>query len=51
MKLRFCAVGGIMSREAKHGNYIEPKEVGLNVSVKKEVSITYSILFLPSIAV
>ena len=34
-----------MSREAKHGNYIEAKEVGLNASVKKEVSITYSIFF------
>ena len=40
-----------MSREAKHENYIEPKEVGLNASVRKEVSITYSILFSPSIAV
>ena len=34
-----------MSEGQRRGNYIEAEEVSLNASVKKEVSITYSIFF------
>lgn len=34
-----------MSKGQRRGNYIEAEEVGLNASVRKEVSITYQYFF------